>query len=123
MLPLSYLLPLPDKCTRVGFRTLKIYITGLLKRLSASTERPHCIQPSLIFQVSYNSKVYTQIFRYYPILTPSNVVRFKKLTVAQLHNNIPPLGITKFPYYFYQSPTPLHILSKMNPAPRTFSLF
>jgi hypothetical protein len=51
MLPLSYLLPLPDKSSRAGFRTLKIYIIGLLTRLTARTEKPDCIQPSLIFQV------------------------------------------------------------------------
>jgi hypothetical protein len=65
MSPLSYLLPLPGKGSRVRFRKLKIYFMDMLTRLTARTEKPHCFQPSLIFHVLQNPTVYTQICLYF----------------------------------------------------------
>ena len=111
MSPFSYLLPLPGKGSRVGFRTLKIYFMDLLTRLTARTEKPHCIQPSLIFHVLQNLTVYAQICLYFYsktnqmhlltylftylltyLLTPWSRVLLEKLTGLQL--------VKKFPAFY-----------------------
>jgi len=89
ILPLSYLLPLPDKGSRVGFRTLK----NLYHRPADAVNSPYrktSLYSAFVILSSVKKSycLYTNIY-VLPYLTPSNVVRFKKLRVAQLHKNIP----------------------------------